>query len=256
MKLTVVKSNKVVEASYRLTLNEQRLVLACIAKIKRGERIDANSRFEIPGSEFAELFNLTQRRAYADLRDAAKRLYDRSVIINNPEPNDPDIEVTETRWVSAVSYRKGKGGVILSFAPLMIPYISQLESEFTRYTIESIAKMKSIHSIRIYEMLVQWESVGFFKVDLIDLKERLGIPDSYPAIKDFKRFVLSPAEKEINESSDITVKIDQYKEGRSIKGFIFYVVSKQPKITKKYIEENARVGETYQQAYSRLKNLS
>ena len=47
---------------------------------------------------------------------------------------------------------------------------------------------------------------------------------------DFKKRVLEPAIKQINEHTDITVKVEQHKIGRSIKGFSFKFKQKpQPK---------------------------
>jgi len=43
--LRVVKSNKVIEAGYRMTLNEQRLILACIAQIKKEQVVSVNDKF-------------------------------------------------------------------------------------------------------------------------------------------------------------------------------------------------------------------
>ena len=52
-KLTVYKANKVVEAGYRLTLNEQRVVLACISMINSNKPLTASDKFELSAKEFA-----------------------------------------------------------------------------------------------------------------------------------------------------------------------------------------------------------
>jgi len=50
---------------------------------------------------------------------------------------------------------------------------------------------------------------------------------------DFKKRVLDPAIKQINEHTDITVKVEQHKKGRSVSGFSFKFKQKQqPKIEK------------------------
>lgn len=255
-KLTVVKSNRIVEASYELTLNEQRLILACIAKIKRGESIDIHSEFDISAQEFSEMFGLTIRRAYDDLREASNRLYERSVFIKDPA-NNPNVEAIKTRWISSIYYLKWQGGVKLNFSPVMIPYISLLQSEFTIYNLEFISKMSSTYSIRIYELLAQWSGVGNRKIDLDELKEILCLSNKYSALKDFKNRVLHPALEEINKNSDLEVTYKQYKDGRRIKGFEFSFKQKEQfkpiKITREYIEKYARAGESYQQAEQRLR---
>lgn len=252
MKLTVVKSNKVVEASYELTLGEQRLVLACIAQIKRGQIIDANSEFEITATEFAKMFGIRESTAYTELQEASERLLERLIVIGS----DKD-EIIKTRWISSIHYKNRQGNIRLHFAPVMIPYISLLQSEFTMYNLEFISKMSSTYSIRIYELLTQWGGVGNRRIDLDVLKKMLCIEDKYKAIKDFKTRVLHPALQEINKNSDLIVDYEQYKDGRTVKGFEFIFKLKDEyrpvKITKEYIEKHARAGETYQQAEQRLR---
>ena len=52
-------------------------------------------------------------------------------------------------------------------------------------------------------------------------------------MNNFKSRVLEPAIKQINEHTDITVKVEQHKKGRTISGFSFKFKQKQqPKIEK------------------------
>lgn len=256
-KLTVVKSNRVVEASYTLTLNEQRLILACIAQIKRGETITNDTEFEVSAGDFASLFGITTNRAYRDLRDAGRALFERYVVIK-PTDNTKNDEL-HSRWISSVHYQSGQGSIKLYFAQAIIPYISKLQSEFTIYNIESVSKMTHTYSVRIYELLVQWKGVGYRRIDVTDLRHMLCLENKYKTMKDFKAKVLHPALKEINTYTDLTVSYEQYKDGRTVKGFHFTFEVKEEfrpvKITKEYIEQYARAGETYQQAAERLKKL-
>ena len=115
--ITVVKSNKVVEAGYRLSLNEQRLVLACIAQIKKGQPLSVDDRFTITASEFADMFDIPIERSYGDLQSVAERLYERSVTIDEPNPATPDSSFTRTRWITSIKYAPRSGAIVLRFAP-------------------------------------------------------------------------------------------------------------------------------------------
>ena len=53
---------------------------------------------------------------------------------------------------------------------------------------------------------------------------------------DFKKRVLDPAIKQINEHTDITVKVEQHKTGRSITGFSFKFKPKQQAKIEKTID--------------------
>ena len=259
--LTVVKSNKVVEAGYRLSLNEQRLVLTCIAQIKKGQSLSVEDKFTISASEFASMFDIPLDGAYTELQKVSERLYERSVTIDSPDPENPKITFTRTRWITSISYIPGDGQLVLQFAPQMIPYISLLEAEFTRYSLASVAEMSSIYGIRFYELMMQWGSFGERMIEVPELKKMLGLDGKYAAIKDFKCRVLDPALHDINTCSDLTASYEQRKTGRRVSHLIFKFqpkgyVKRPEKMTKKYIEKNARPGETYEQVELRLKAVS
>lgn len=273
MKDLIAKSNHVVEASYRLTLNEQRLVLLCVQQIKKGKPISAQDSFTVLASEFADMFGIALDGAYSELQAVADKLYERSVTIYQPDPEYPKLTHTKTRWISSIDYIPDEGRVRLYFAAKMIPYISMLEGGFTRYNIEHIAKMSSVYSIRFYELFKCWLFGGSSKVKTVGLDELKGLLDlkdekgayQYPSIKDFKLYVLNKAMSEINEHSDLKVSYEDKKTGRKITHLVFTFVikvreggevpapKKAVKLTRAYIEKHARPGETYEQAEQRLR---
>ena len=61
--------------------------------------------------------------------------------------------------------------------------------------------------------------------------EKTGVLDSeYSRFNNFKVRVLDPSIKQINENTDITIKVEQHKAGRSVTGFSFRFKQKvQPK---------------------------
>ena len=73
-----------------------------------------------------------------------------------------------------------------------------------------------MHSIRIYELITQYRSVGNREITVDKLKEWLQVADNYPRWNNFKARVLDPAITEINEKSDLFVEVEQIKRGRSI----------------------------------------
>ena len=153
--LTVVKSNKVVEASYMLSVAEQRVLLACIAQIDSTAVLTEEYRFEVTASSVADLAGLENlSNAYRDLKKASEKLYERSVIIDDPDPDNPIITQRKTRWISSIDYVPGAGKVILSFAFGIISYLSQLSCEFTKYKLKHVTRFEGVYSIRLYVRLL------------------------------------------------------------------------------------------------------
>lgn len=229
--LTVCKSNAVIEAGYRLSLNEQRVVLACIGQVNSTKELFETDGFELSAKDFADLFNVSADRAYGELKEVAKNLYQRSLTIYNPDPDRPKIAKLETRWISAISYSPEEGKIILNFAIKILPYLSNLKGNFTKYELKHIANMSSVYGIRLYELLMQWRSTGRREIEIDWLKKQLQIENVYPAMCDFKKRVIEPAVKDINTHSNFTVAWEQRKTGRSVTHLIFTFAEKQAETT-------------------------
>ena len=141
-----------------------------------------------------------------------------------------------SRWVSQIAYIDNTASVELIFAPAIIPLITRLEEQFTSYELQQIKGLSTAYAIRLYELLIAWRSTG--KTPIIEtqeLRRKLGVLDGeYKMIADFKKRVFEPSIKQINEHTDITVKSEQHKTGRSITGFSFRFKQKaQPKLEQK-----------------------
>ncbi|MGD7646412.1 replication initiation protein, partial [Ralstonia pseudosolanacearum] len=130
-------------------------------------------------------------------------------------------KVRLTRWVQTVEYRESEGMVSLRFGTDMVPYLSQLTEQFTCYALADVAHMDSAHAIRFYELLCQWRDAGEREVSVEWLREAFQLGDKYPAIKDFKRWVIEPAVKQVNEHSPLWVKWSQRKTGRRVSHLLF-----------------------------------
>ena len=125
---------------------------------------------------------------------------------------------------------KGQGQVRLVWSDRVRRYLGELEANFTQYKLKSVASLQSAHSIRLYELLMRFQDKGWRSISLADFKDSLGLGDAYPEFRIFNRDVLKPALREINTHSDITVKVENLKEGRRIVGFKFrFIENKQLK---------------------------
>ena len=264
--LTVCKANKVIEAGYKLSLNEQRVVLACISQVNSVEELFKTDRFELTAKEFSRLYGIEEDKAYQSLKEIAEQLFERYVIIDNPDPDEPTLKYTKTRWISSIDYIPEKGKIAVYFALRMLPYLGQLKGKFTSYKLEHIGKMNSIYAIRLYELLVQWQSTGKREVEIDWLKKQFEIEDAYDRMFDLKKYVIDPAIKDINEHSNLQVSWTQRKSGRRVTHLTFYFSEKEPVETKakekekriggvkvSEIEKLARPGESWEEAARRIK---
>lgn len=219
--LTVYKGNQIVEAGYKLTLNEQRVILACIAQVNSKEALLTTDEFELSAKDFSALFSVSEDRAYHALIEVAESLFNRYVIIDNPYPDKPRIKRLKTRWISSIEYMTYDGKIVLCFSKKILPYLSELKGQFTRYDLKHIGNMTSIYGIRLYELLTQWRTTGTRTIEIDWLKRQFDIENNYSAIKDLKKYVIDPAVKDINVHSNYNVSWTQKKIGRKVSSLTF-----------------------------------
>lgn len=221
-RLTVQKSNDLVEASYSLTLSEQRIILAAIGRINGYDPASAKSmRTRITAREYAARYNLDENSAYEALQGAADRLYERDI-------RRIEGRVRERfRWVSSVRYDDGEGAIELGWSLEIMPYLTLLEQRYTIYDLEQISRLESAYAIRLYEMLVRWKGTGEWHIKLDDFRHRLDLADKYPRFSSLKARVIEPAVAAINGHTDLEVDWDAIRKGRSVVRLMFVVAERK-----------------------------
>lgn len=228
----VVKSNRLIEASYRLTLNEQRIILYAICRSREEQRgLFPDQPIVITADAFATQFPATKKgHVYQQLKEAMDALYDRSVTLYETDEDTGLPQVSKTRWISKASYIDGAGRIKIVFTSDVIKYITRLESEFTSYQLEKVGNMTSFYAVRLYELLAQNREIGSRTLNLKWLRETLQIePEEYKLTADFKKWIIDAAVKQINDHSDLTVKYEAKKTGRAITDFAFKIKGKDAK---------------------------
>lgn len=220
----IVKDNALIQASYTLDTVEQRLILLAIAEAREtGHGITENSLLEVHASSYINTFNVEKHTAYTVLRDASKSLFDRYVTYHDINPKTGKDRSFHCRWVDKIGYEPQSGIVFLRFTQDIVPLITRLEENFTKYELEQVSRLTSSYAIRLYELLIQWRSAGKTPIfDLSIFRQQLGVEaHQYKTMSNFKTYVLDFALKQVNELTDITAKYEQHKKGRSISGFSF-----------------------------------
>lgn len=214
----IVKDNALVSASYYLSLAEQRLILLGIVEARNNQSQD--NEFIIHVNSYINAFGVDDSTAYLTIKEACKRLRGRYFTYQRLV-ND-NLEQVESNWVQSIAYANNSSYVKIKFTEAVMPLITNLEKHFTSYQLEQVKDLTSIYAIRLYELLISWRQTKKVELSLVDLRLKLGIePNEYKAMNNFKAKVLDLAVSQINEHTDITVKYEQVKQGRSITGFTF-----------------------------------
>lgn len=220
----VVKDNALINASYNLDTVEQRLILLAILQARETKTgIDSNTRLRIHASDYMDRFNVSKHAAYKALKTAVTNLFGRQFSYLTTDEKTGKSKKVISRWVQNIAYIDDAAILEVTFTMDVVPLITRLEKQFTSYQLKQVTQLTGKYAIRLYELLIAWREVGKTPLfEISDFRSKLGLGvDDYPRIDTFKRRVLESAVKQINEHTDIIVKVEQHKEGRSIFGFSF-----------------------------------
>jgi plasmid replication initiation protein len=252
------KSNQIIEACYNLTIPELRLIYSCISKIEYKQLIDKNDLFHITRDEYSTTFNVDKSNSTKELKKAVDKLWDRDIIIKRE--NDKPLK---SRWITGQAIYEN-GDAQIRFAVDVIPYLTTLLElgNFTKYQIENIGELSSPYSIRIYELLKQYERLKKRTITLTELRETLCLGTKYKVMCDLKKRVIDFSIKEINAHTDLQITYENVKTRNTITAFTFFIRSKNVNkaavkdnrkyLTPEQVDSKGKPGESYPDLYSRL----
>lgn len=218
--LIVTQANELVSARYTLPLAEQRLILTMIAKIQPDDEDFKPYRIGI--SELAEFMGIDKNSAYRECKKTTKNLLSRVLEIQEPG------RLLQTHWVSSADYINGSGMVMLCFDPQLKPYLLKLKGNFTSSKLEMLLSFKSQYTMRVYNLLKQYERLKEREIELDILREILGLrKDQHTLYGHLKTNILIPVQKELAHKADIFFEFSEVKYGRRVGAIKFRIFTKK-----------------------------
>ena len=210
-KSLVVQSNRLIEAKYRLSIEEQKIVKILISQIKKDDESFKSYEFRI--KDLADLLIMEHTNIYGVLRSIIRRLMTRVLEFYNPETKS----ILQTSWLSSAEYKEGQGIVALCFDPKLKPLLLQLQSYFTKYEMEQVMQFRGQYTIRFFEFRKSF--LGRNKKEatftMKGLRETFGMEkDEYEQFSDFKKRILEPARLELLEKTGKSFTWEPIKQGR------------------------------------------
>lgn len=222
----VVKSNDLIQkARYSLTVQQQKLILFAISKIKKNDPPD--TVYELSIDEVCSVMGLEYDAGgyyYKAIKDDLVKLTNRLWV------KFPDREAT-VAWISDAEIIPLCGTVYIQFHSKMSKYLFELHNRYTQYQLCEVLTLKSKYALRLYELLRSYimqdelrdgkEKEVIFSVD--ELRELLCC-ENYKRWAEFDRCVIRKAVDEINATSDIIkVRYETIKRGKTVKTIVFLI---------------------------------
>ncbi len=200
------QSNALTTAAYSLSRSEKRVVYLalhhCLNKKIDFEKAQwGEVPVDISTSDYAREFSC--ENASKELRAAAESMSKREVIFYEPDEDSGDEKaLTAMSWINGRAHRPKRGLITFNFNAKLLKVIFSIKTDFTKYLI-SAGELKSPYSMRLYESLMQYNSLkkAHFSVDWII--ERYELPQSYTRLSDFRRRFLKPSVADIVDCTNI-----------------------------------------------------
>ena len=219
----VVQHNALVNARFDLTTVEMRLFMAMLARINRA---DTEFReFQVP---LREITALSGRRLsgkdYLEVESMCSQLVTRVLHIERPgvEPRTrgnrsrrhaPDFD--KIPLMAYAKYRGEEGVLLVRFNDEVMPYLLQLQRNFTKVQLVQLLKIKSPHSYRIYWLLKEYSAFGTRTLGVEELKAMLSLEGQYKQFPLFRMRVLDRARDEMMHT-DLPFDYELIREGKAV----------------------------------------
>ena len=214
----IVQHNHLIEARYNLSLQEKRLMCWLASQVKPSD--EDFKEHELSIREFAELVDVKGDHLYKTLDTITHKLMQKIITIRMMDKKG----FMKAALLGGAKYFEGEGILKLSFHPYLKPYMLQLKERFTKVNLGDIMGLKSVHAMRIYELVKQYESIVERKIQLTELRECCGVADNqYKKFNNFKKDVLERSKKEINAKTDLLIDYEEIKASRKITAIKFTI---------------------------------
>lgn len=236
IKREIVKSNNLIEGSYKLTTSENRLIDLALSKLEVvmldkdlsaedvKQRIN-HSDFEllyVYVTDYKKEYGIKNNTIYSELAETANRLFNRTI-----QYYENNILIKK-RWVITCKFDKEKKAVAIQFHPDLIGDLLVFKSDFTTFDFDVKKYIRSYYSCRIYELLKQYQSFGQRIFEVEQLRFLLGIEDTeYPLYANFKQRILKTAVTQISKVTDLYLELDDssYKINKKVEKVKFRMVA-------------------------------
>jgi len=205
----IVKSNSLINAKskYKYSLNELKLICSLIANIRKDDKEFTLKQINISDLKFSE----EEISNYKYLNDLCNSLLLKPFKIPNTN-----------KWVNWFAMLEVENGCInYKIVDDLMPFLLDLQQNFTTYYLANVLKLRSSYSILIYEFLKQMEKVGYRKVSLVDLKAYLSLPSGY--LNKHINLLLKQVKNDLKANTDISFSYKFEKNGRQFDSVVFSI---------------------------------
>lgn len=214
----VAEQSDSAEAYYNTDLStiEHNIVKYAISKIKIN---DAQiPEYSFSEKEFARVTEITGDDYHEQIEKITDQLSTKRVRISSKD------KTGWFPWFLSIGYHNEV--VHISFNTVLKDLVLKLKENLSDYPFLATPPLKSTYSLSLYELLVQYQKLGYQRISLEDLRAILGLTNKYPEYSNIKQRVINHAQKELREKTSLSFEYKEVKEAKKVIALDFYITNK------------------------------
>lgn len=242
---TIVQGNDLIEGSYKVTMDEFRLLNIALSKID-SKSPQPDIPYVITIEDFESAYGISPHNSHVRLRDSAKGLLRKPIVIYRENPKTKKIEGIEFPWFSIIKYGvdDNNTSVMLRFSEYVRPHLFELSKNFTSVMFKNIAKLDTQFSVKLYNWLSKARNLKKHHkngtittvLNIEWMKERAGFESKYADYRVFRLKVIEPAISKINAVTDLSVAFNPIRKAGKITDLEFIYIEEE-KVTSKPVRK-------------------
>lgn len=225
---TIAQDNRLTTSRYELSLIEKRVFYYIIKEVRKNYNIGQRDLFDnlvlsVKISDLAKDVDMIERET--QIKKGLK-----SLRLREFEYED---EINDIWLVCGfINYAEIKKGVAeVEVSKKLMPFLVELSSQFTPYSLTVAMSLKSKWSQRMYELCQKWQGTDGFRMSINELRHSFVLEDAYKEYGSLKKKVLDVAKKELKNlynagQCDVYFEYSEEKNGRSVETLRFKLFRK------------------------------
>lgn len=231
--IIIAQDNRLTTARYELSLIEKRVFYYIIKEVRKLYNIGQRNLFDdlILTVSIAKLSKeINQKDNSKETKKALIALRRRSFEWDNGLPDEhEDHEWFEVGFINWSKLKNGEATVQVS--SVLMPFLVELSSQFTPYSLNVAMSLKSKWSQRMYELCQKWQGTEGFRITVNDLRNAFKLEEKYNRYALLNQYVLQIAKKELKElydagQCDVYFEFTEERKGRTVETLRFKLFRK------------------------------
>jgi plasmid replication initiation protein len=259
--IIIAQDNRLTTSRYELTLIEKRIFYYIIKEVRSKYNTGQRDLFDdlilnIKVSDLCKEVNQEDNKK--ETRKALEKFRSRNFTYANEDEDD---------WLTCgfINYAHIKKGIAeVQVSHKLMPFLVELSSQYTAYSLHVAMSLKSKWSQRMYELCQKWQGTDGFRISVDDLRKAFILEEKYNRYALLNERVLQVAKRELKElydlgQCDVYFEFTEERVGRSVEMLRFKLFRKNAmnvKTTNDLLLELIPVFQTIYETSTKPKNDS